>query len=578
MSRTTHRKAWMGYLTEASESDFAPRFAALLRLWVHGLPSQSPVAGYLPWHLASKWQDWVLAPLSTIPIPDILAPVTLPENLLQPFDDADPWRQSAPLAELFLAVQRRRLPVTERRTRGLVFTPRPVADALVQQLDPVVTPPLAEPLRILDPAAGGGMFWEALIGQRLADVEPHARPAMYADLILMHLYALERDPLLAALIDVRARAGWYCLQLLTSGLTASELPAPPDALNPQIVCTDTLDRYAWPDAWPAQFDVVIGNPPYGYAEAIPLEEQQRLAQEYDVARGPFDRSWVFIERGIKLLTSGGVLAYLIPDALMVRPRARRLRELIARTTTILSTSSVGTIFPHAGVGGAFLLARKRSRPRELIPGESQEVVDSLFRTHLQPTVDAGSRGVRLGDLCTISRGEELGDKACRPLRETSMLIPILRGRDLSMLGHPWPQVGIVSSLRKPAVIYETPKIMVVKTGTTPIIAVDLFEGVATLQSIYNVHLRSDAPEGIALPLIAWLMACEAGQAQFRQFTAGKTLFPQLNQHMLESFVLPPLEQMREWSKEMETLRVAVHFGNTGVLSPQERAELIALTG
>jgi len=80
MSRTTHRKAWMGYLTEASESDFAPRFAALLRLWVHGLPSQSPVAGYLPWHLASKWQDWVLAPLSTIPIPDILAPVTLPEN------------------------------------------------------------------------------------------------------------------------------------------------------------------------------------------------------------------------------------------------------------------------------------------------------------------------------------------------------------------------------------------------------------------------------------------------------------------------------------------------------------------
>jgi hypothetical protein len=200
-------------------------------------------------------------------------------------------------------------------------------------------------------------------------------------------------------------------------------------------------------------------------------------------------------------------------------------------------------------------------------GESLDVVDDQFRKHLVQAVDAGAQGVRLGDLCTISRGEELGDKACRPLSEVSSLVPILRGRDLSMLGPVQARVGISVSLSKAEAIYESPKIMVVKTGAVPTVALDLTQGVATLQSIYNVHLRSDAPDGIALPLIAWLLASPDGKAQFRQFTAGKTLFPQLNQHMLAAFELPSIPILQAMSVALS--KTCPLYLATGVLHDSE---------
>jgi hypothetical protein len=142
--------------------------------------------------------------------------------------------------------------------------------------------------------------------------------------------------------------------------------------------------------------------------------------------------------------------------------------------------------------------------------------------------------IPLGQLGSLSRGEELGLKQLA----SHGPIPILAGRDVS----PYritPPTRFVNELRKPARIYQAGKILIVKTGDSPVAAIDP-DGRATLQSLYNFLPSPDAPDPryllaiINSRLVAWWVR--------KTFTAYKKLFPQLNQETVTGIpVMPPEE-------------------------------------
>ncbi|MEO7994853.1 MAG: hypothetical protein ABI743_10695, partial [bacterium] len=501
----TQRASWRQldvWTTAQRDAGRAPDtiFRALLRRgWIPSIPHSIPDGPSASLALFAQWMDWVAAPLGSAtpdePRPDLVTCRAL-GDLVPSFEPADPWAGSDSLEMLYQRVVNRPRERSVRRALGQVFTPRAVADRMVAMLPDWVMPPLEGPLRILDPAIGAGVFWGAVIAQRLGPLAPWHRTATYADLAFEHLIGVDRDPLLIALVGVRSRAGWWALKLAQQAGGRQEFDQePPEAWPLQLHLAD----YLADPLIAGKVNVVIGNPPYGFGETMTLEERRTLREHYEVATGPFDRAWCFMEAGMRALVPDGVLSLLVPDAGLGRPNAEVARKLLVREGTLLGIDHLGPVFPGTAVSSAVVSVRKAIRPA---PPDLNDP-EGLFEWHLLQPRNGTRLAGRLGDFLTISRGEEHGKRDCAPLADNSALIPIIRGVDIAPLGALTPVVGIVGPLTKTNVPYHEPKVLVVKTGIRPVAAVDRV-GYACLQSVYMLTIK---PQwiGLSLEFIAWLL-------------------------------------------------------------------------
>jgi len=509
--------------------------AILFYGWLPLVPAATDPAPRMRLVTQAAWLDWARSPLAALgpgppePPPEIVVAAGQAASLLDP---ADPWAQSAWVGELHRrSIQAARTPA-ERRRSGQVFTPRWVADRMVAGLHELVLPPLEGPLRLLDPALGAGVFWEALIVSRLREAPADQRIALYADLCLDHLAGAEIDPLLAAVVACRVRAGFWALKLHQYGTAGAEFDIdPPEGFPLNIHAGDFLatDGTAGP-----LYDAILGNPPYGFGESIAKPARAALAERYRVARGQFDISWCFFEAALQRLKPGGVLTFLVPDALLGRPEAKDLRSFLLEAAELVSVEHLGPVFPGVAVSSAVVTLRRRSQPAVV---DAADVDRQFIAARLSSPWTPSPLPVRLGEVVTVGRGEELGKGDCRPL--VSGLVPVLRGEDIAPLGPLAPLVGIPGPLVKPAGRYRAPKVVVVKTAPVPIAAVD-FQGHATLQSVYCLHLRPGIP--LEPATIAWLLNSPPVQDHVRRAITGtKKLFPQLTQRELAAIPLPSLE-------------------------------------
>lgn len=84
----------------------------------------------------------------------------------------------------------------------------------------------------------------------------------------------------------------------------------------------------------AEFDYVIGNPPYITYKEISMGNRVFLRGEYETCyHGKFDYCYAFIEASIKSLKNNGKLAYLVPSNIFKNQFAKSLREYIIEDLT-----------------------------------------------------------------------------------------------------------------------------------------------------------------------------------------------------------------------------------------------------
>jgi len=333
--------------------------------------------------------------------------------------------------------------------------------------------------------------------------------------------------------------------------------------------------------WSGGFDVVLGNPPYIFGEHRDQRRKAFLQTLFYLAKGQYDIYWLFIERCLNLTNSRGRCALVVPDTVLARDETQKTREVLLQSG-LECISHCGAVF-KASVSTIFFVVAKGSKAREVLA----EVLDGAtvqtkhwyrkerfladpkqrFLIHLS---DEEARIFsRIEQECQplqhfvrISRGEEIGKKSVFAQGP----IPILVGEDISRYDVQQPSRFLLT-IKKDASRYQSPKIVLLKTGYRCIAGLDT-ESHVTMQSVYNLHIT--APEIAYEALLALLNSRLIYCFLYKTFTSYKSIFPQLNQSTIQA--IPVSSNIYFFQDELLHLVQEIQWLNQEQKHTQEKQE------
>ena len=300
------------------------------------------------------------------------------------------------------------------------------------------------------------------------------------------------------------------------------------------------------------FDVVLGNPPYVFGEYHDQNVKAYLQSKYPMARAQYDTYSLFLEKSLQLARPKGIVSMIVPDALLARDEVAPVRGMLLENG-LSDVYHCGLVFENRGVSAAIVTAERGTQPGTITShvreglravvehacSRGRFVTDPSHRLLVHTSDEEaavldklGAGSIRLGELVEVSRGEEIGKD---DVYEEGP-IPIVVGEDIGPFIVTPPR-RYVRRHHKAASLYRAPKIVVMKTGSRPVAALDLL-GRVTMQSVYNLHLRDEFG---TVPLEAILAVLNGRVARFfvaKTFTSYKLLFPQLNQSTLDQIPFP----------------------------------------
>lgn len=209
------------------------------------------------------------------------------------------------------------LPAKERSARGAFYTPPALAQRLLAQAQAAGTDWARA--RVLDPAAGGGIFL-LHAAERMIAALGECEPVFALSHIGSRLSGFEIDPHAAALAQ-------GAIEIFLAGLAHRAGRAVPQI----VTCGDTLSLAPDP-----VFDLVIGNPPYGRVTLAP-----DLRARY--ARGLYGHAnlyGVFTDAALRWTRPQGLVAFLTPPSFLGGQYYSALRRLLAEEAPPVSIDFV----------------------------------------------------------------------------------------------------------------------------------------------------------------------------------------------------------------------------------------------
>lgn len=204
-----------------------------------------------------------------------------------------------------------------RQRRGVFYTPRHVAEGVVDAAWDGWALPAdrgRHPIRVCDPACGGGAF--LLAAGRRASAPGTAR----GELVENALWGIDVDPLAAAVADVALR-----LWAAAGG---------DHVARTNVVAGDALGvgLHGWhPGASP--FDLVVGNPPFlnqlGRTTARTRDEAAQVRDRLgSLAQGYTDASALFLAAAVGMVGRGGRVGLVLPESFLVARDAQGARRAV----------------------------------------------------------------------------------------------------------------------------------------------------------------------------------------------------------------------------------------------------------
>jgi hypothetical protein len=170
---------------------------------------------------------------------------------------------------------------------------------------------------LLEPSCGDGAFLRAVV-DRLLQSEKAYNGIQWADTLL-------DDAIRAA--DINAASIESARSLVTAQLRDAGCPAPRASRLAErwIIQTDFLLS-----DWPIQFEFVIGNPPYVRLEDVPRRVLMRYRELFRTATDRADLYVAFFEKGLRLLSTTGTLAFICANRFTKNKYGEALRRLMAK--------------------------------------------------------------------------------------------------------------------------------------------------------------------------------------------------------------------------------------------------------
>ena len=231
----------------------------------------------------------------------------------------------------------------ERRAAAVYYTPPHLVNFAVEQsLAPLCAgDPLAGPVRVLDPACGGGAFLLAALGH----IEQRVGAGRRLEILRRCLTGIDIDPQAVAVCRL-------ALALAVPEATADDL----------IRAVRVGDALSSESAPAGAFDAVITNPPWGQKRfRLGAEERRRYRAAFVSARGAIDPAALFVERAHTLLAPGGRWGMVLPDVILLKNH-EPLRRFLLERSAMEWVAHAGRAFPGVNLDAVVMVGRACTPP------------------------------------------------------------------------------------------------------------------------------------------------------------------------------------------------------------------------
>ena len=201
---------------------------------------------------------------------------------------------------------------------GAVFTKPAIIDLILDLAGYAPGKQRLAVFRLLEPSCGDGAFITEAIKRLLTSEREHVKRINWTD-----------ETLEIAITACDLNSGFVSLaRNSTAQLLISEGCPPVRAEELATIWIRHADFLL--TAWPEQFDFVVGNPPYVRIEELPAGVLRRYRELYQTCTDRADLYVAFFEKGLRLLSANGCLAYICANRFVKNLYGRELRQLIAR--------------------------------------------------------------------------------------------------------------------------------------------------------------------------------------------------------------------------------------------------------
>ena len=204
-----------------------------------------------------------------------------------------------------------------------------------------------------------------------------------------------------------------------------------------------------------KFDIIVGNPPYGIvgdSSHYSIHTLKSRKEEYKKVtktwKGKYNMYGAFIEKSVRLLSSGGKLVFVVPTTWMILDDFCLLRQFLSRNGRI-TVFYLGNVFPKVNVSVVVLLFEKgkagiclydirdsfgKSSDVRLVPCVDKSVYGGeMVRFESEKWFSFENSGVPIGNAFQIhfaARSPEFLKSGLVRNAPGDGLVPVLTGRNL----------------------------------------------------------------------------------------------------------------------------------------------------
>jgi adenine-specific DNA-methyltransferase len=197
------------------------------------------------------------------------------------------------------------LPQSWRSRHGVFFTPAPLVERLLDQAKSAGIQ--WHSASVIDPAAGAGAFLVA-VARRMTAALTDCDPAFVVQNVSARLRGSELDPFSAWMAQVLIEAE-LLPQITASGRKPSRVVTVANSLTAEVT---------------RQFDLVVGNPPFGRSRLEPALRRRYARSLY----GHANLYGMFLDLGVQLCKPNGLISFLTPSSFLAGEYFKNLRALL----------------------------------------------------------------------------------------------------------------------------------------------------------------------------------------------------------------------------------------------------------
>lgn len=247
--------------------------------------------------------------------------------------------------------------IHQRKLTGTYYTPKKTIHMLINHVMDYTD---LHSATIFDPCCGTGNFLIELLERGVS---------------IHHLYAQDIDTISILLTQIN-------IAILCEDITL-------EILQNHFLCENTLTK-----TFPQKFDIVLGNPPWGFV--FSQKEIDSLHSRYVTAQKRSLESYdLFVEKALQMLKQDGLLAFVLPEAVLTVASHLNVRKLLSEHCSFQFVSYLGNVF--SGVQCPCIILGATFDNLKNTIGCKVSTNTDCFTIHTQRQLDATSLSFHVSD-------------------------------------------------------------------------------------------------------------------------------------------------------------------------------------